>query len=61
MEPIAIIVFDLILSVLIGLLGKGRRIGFWWSFIACLFLSPLIGFIITLCSKRNRVEFIEKN
>lgn len=33
-------------------LGKERQIGFGWSFFFCLFLSPIIGFIITMLSRR---------
>jgi hypothetical protein len=33
-------------------LGRKRQIGFGWSFFFCLFLSPIIGFIITMLSKK---------
>ena len=46
-------------SLLVGLLGRNREIGFGWSFVLSLFLSPVIGFIITLFSKRKDVEFID--
>ena len=48
-----------ILSSLIGILGKNRKIGFGWSFVLSLFLTPLIGLIITLCSKKKSVDFID--
>lgn len=35
-----------------GLLGSKRKIGFVWSLVACIFLSPLLGLIITLCSEK---------
>lgn len=48
------LVFHLILALLIaGLFGIRREIGFGWSFAACLFLSPLIGLIVTLCSPKK--------
>jgi hypothetical protein len=47
------------IATLIGQLGKNRKIGFGWSFALSLFLSPIIGLIITLCSKKNDVEFVE--
>ncbi|MFK7031599.1 hypothetical protein [Flavobacterium oreochromis] len=47
------------LATLIGQLGKSRKIGFGWSFALSLFLSPIIGLIITLCSKKNDVEFVD--
>jgi hypothetical protein len=37
-------------SILIGLLGQNRKIGFWGAFLFSIFLSPLIGLIITLFS-----------
>ncbi len=46
-------------SALIALLGRNRKIGYGWSLVLCLFLSPLIGLIIILCSKKKDVEFID--
>ena len=36
------------LSVLVGLLGSRRTIGFGWAFILSLLFSPLVGLIIVL-------------
>jgi hypothetical protein len=47
------------LSALIALIGKKRKIGYGWGFVFCLVLSPLIGLIIILCSKKKGVEFID--
>ncbi|WP_396137732.1 hypothetical protein [Flavobacterium sp.] len=47
------------LAALVGQLGKNRKIGFGWSFALSIFLSPIIGLIITLCSKKNDVEFVD--
>lgn len=55
---IGIIAF-LIFSLLVGLLGEKRKIGFGWSFVLSLFLSPIIGLIITLFSKKKDIEFVE--
>ncbi len=33
-------------------LGRRRQIGFGWSFFFSLFLSPLLGFIITILSRK---------
>ena len=33
-------------------IGGERKIGFGWSLAACIFLSPVIGLIITLCSEK---------
>jgi hypothetical protein len=52
----------IIISALVALLGKNRKIGYGWSFVLCLFLTPLIGLIIILNSKKNdAVEFVEIN
>lgn len=53
------ILIVILLSALFALLGINRKIGYGWSFVLCLFLSPLIGLIITLCSKKKDVEFVE--
>ena len=54
------IIFVIILAALVALLGKDRKIGYGWSFVLCVFLSPSIGLIIILFSKKNTdVEFIE--
>lgn len=53
MEGLFILLVAAGLAALIGQLGKKRKIGFGWSFALSLFLSPLIGLIITLCSKKK--------
>ncbi|AFU69139.1 hypothetical protein P700755_002362 [Psychroflexus torquis ATCC 700755] len=47
------------LSALVGQLGKKRKIGFGWSFALSVFLSPIIGLIITLFSKKKDVAFVD--
>jgi len=37
-------------------LGRKRQIGFGWSLFFCFFLSPLIGFIITMLSRKYYKE-----
>lgn len=39
-----------LLSVLVGLVGSNRRIGFGWSFLLSLIFTPLVGLICTLLS-----------
>ena len=58
MEKIIILV---IASALVALIGKNRKIGYGWSFAACLFLSPIIGLIIILFSKKKDVDFSDAN
>ncbi len=41
---------DCLLSVLVGLIGSHRKIGFGWAFLASLFFTPFIGLLITLLS-----------
>ena len=49
-----------IFSALIALLGRNRKIGYGWSFVLCLFLTPIIGLIIILFSKKNdAVDFVD--
>lgn len=59
MEQMFLLLFQIALSVLVGLLGRNRKIGFGLSFVLSLFLSPLIGLVITLFSKKNDVEFVD--
>jgi hypothetical protein len=54
-----VVIILAVFSALVGLIGKNRKIGFGWSFILSLTLSPIIGLIITLCSKKNEVEFVD--
>lgn len=38
------------LSVLVGLIGARRRIGFGWAFLVSVIFTPLIGLIVALLS-----------
>jgi len=52
--------FHVIISALVALLGRNRKIGYAWSFVLCLVLSAFIGVIIILFSKKNdEVDFVE--
>lgn len=59
MEQVVLLVVAVGLAALVGLVGKNRKIGFGWSFALSLVLSPIIGLIITLFSKKKDVEFID--
>ena len=48
--------FILTISYGIGCLGRKRKIGFGWAFFISLFLNPLIGLILVLCSKEKRMD-----
>lgn len=40
-----------LLSVLVGIVGSRRRIGFGWAFLISLVLTPLVGLIIALLTE----------
>ena len=46
----------ILFSVLIGLLGQNRKIGFWGAFLFSLILSPIIGLLITIFSNSAQSE-----
>ena len=54
-----VFLFLIVVCLLVSLLGKKRTIGWGWSFVLCLFLSPIIGLIIILCCKKKDVEFVD--
>lgn len=41
-----------LLSVLVGLIGSHRKIGFGWTFFLSVLLSPLLGLVFALISKK---------
>lgn len=45
-----------VFSLVAGVVGMDRKIGFWGAFLLSLFLSPLIGLIIAFASKANAPE-----
>jgi predicted histidine transporter YuiF (NhaC family) len=47
-------------SFVAGIIGSGRRIGFWGAFLLSIFLSPLVGLIFALVSKSKEKEEYEK-
>lgn len=44
---------DSLLSVLVGLIGSRRHIGFGWSFLLSVIFTPLVGLICTLLSDKT--------
>ncbi len=50
-----VVIFGLLsgslLSVLIGMIGASRRLGFGWSFLISLIFTPLVGLICVLLSE----------
>ena len=55
-----IVISWIFFSILIGLLGQKRKIGFWGAFLFSILLSPIIGLIITLISD-NAISEKEKH
>lgn len=55
MVTVLMVIFGILtgslLSVLVGLVGSRRRIGFGWAFIISLLLTPVVGLIVTLISE----------
>jgi len=45
-------IFGVIAFVVAHFLGRNRQIGFGWSLFFCIFLSPIIGFIIVMLSRK---------
>jgi uncharacterized membrane protein YraQ (UPF0718 family) len=54
------VIIWIVLSVILGVVGSDRKIGFAGAFFASLLLSPLIGFIITISSKTKHAEWREQ-
>lgn len=50
----------IILTLVVTAIGDKRKIGSLGAFFISLFLSPLIGFIVVLSSKRKDTEEFEK-
>jgi len=47
------VIMYLCFVVIVGAIGNNRKIGFWWSSFWALLLSPVIGLVITLLSKKK--------
>lgn len=50
----------IIFSIIVGIVGSDRKIGFFGALFVSLLLSPLIGLIITLISKSKEQEAYEQ-
>ncbi len=62
MEIAGLLLIQCVFAGLIALLGAKRKIGAGWAFLFSLVLSPIIGLIIVLCSKKikDSVTFVEE-
>jgi hypothetical protein len=50
-------IFWIFLSVVVGVLGRKTRFGFWGNFIFSLFLSPLFVLLIIFLSPTRKGDF----
>ena len=48
-----------LLSIIVGLLGKNRKFGFWGYFFASLLLTPILGIILVLASDKKNPKPLE--
>lgn len=53
-----VILFILLGSILVGMIGKYKEIGFWRTLIFCILLTPFIGLIFVLTYKNDYNKFI---
>lgn len=56
---IFISILILLLSFIVGLLGRDRKFGFWGYFFASLLLTPVIGLILVLASDKKTPKPLE--
>ena len=47
------LVLWIILAILLGIAGRSRNIGFLWAFLLSFFLSPVVGLIGVVLSRRK--------
>jgi uncharacterized membrane protein len=47
---LTLLTLNIALSLIIGYLGRRRKMGFWGLFFGSMFLTPLIGLVILLAS-----------
>jgi len=60
-EIIEYILLWLFFSFIIGIVGSNRKIGYWNTFFISLLLSPLLGLIVALCSKKENKIYYQDN
>lgn len=62
MDIAGVLIVQCVFGGLIAILGSKRKIGAGWAFIFSIVLTPIIGLIIVLCSKKieNNITFVEE-
>ncbi|MFK5986591.1 MAG: hypothetical protein QM479_14370 [Pseudomonadota bacterium] len=56
MITIYLIIADILISAIIGYLGRHRKMGFWGYFFASIILTPLVGILLVVVSDDKRVK-----
>ncbi|MDM8536955.1 hypothetical protein QUF70_09400 [Desulfobacterales bacterium HSG17] len=60
MHLIVIMVLYLLFCLLMGLLGRNRKLGFWGYFFGSIILTPVIGLILVLASDPRKPNQVSK-
>jgi hypothetical protein len=60
MENLFFLAIGIALAYGVGCLGRKRKIGFGWAF-AFSIINLFLGLIITLCSKKKDIDFVDIN
>jgi hypothetical protein len=50
MNIVTLLIIELVLSLIIGFLGRHKKFGFWGYFFASLLFTPLVGLLLVLAS-----------
>ena len=53
-KPLLVILLPVLLFVAAGLVGSTRRLGFWWTVLLSVLLTPLGGFVFAVLSGPRR-------
>ncbi len=61
MDGIFIFLLWVLSCWIVGWLGSTRTIGYGWSVVLAVFLTPIIALIIVLFSKKKNQELLEKD
>jgi hypothetical protein len=56
-----LVLLSFVLSYVIGVLGRNRKLGFWGHFFASLFLTPLIGILLVVATDPVRNDGEKKS
>jgi len=58
MHIIVIVVLYLLLCLLLGLMGRNRKFGFWGYFFGSIVVTPVIGLLLVLASDPRKPDQI---